>query len=57
MPGKPHVDIPSIGDAVLKPALVLFDQFETNHDSYISTEPIFFVSLTTQHHQHFITIC
>ena len=57
MPGKPHVDIPSIGDAVLKPALVLFDQFETNYDSYISTEPIFFVSLTTQHHQHFITIC
>jgi hypothetical protein len=57
MPGKPHVDIPSIGDAELKPALVLFDQSKTDHDSYISMEPIVFVSLTTQHHQHIITIC
>ena len=53
MPGKLHVDIPmtpSIGDGALEPALVLSDQVKTHHDSYISMQPIAFVSLTTQHH-------
>jgi hypothetical protein len=60
--GKLHVDIPSIGDAVLETALALLDQLNTHDDSYIAVEPIASLTSATHqqlpghHHQHIVTI-
>ena len=46
----------SIGDAVLETAMALIDQLNTHNDRYIAMEPVAFLSLATQHHQHIFTI-
>ena len=40
MLGRLHVDTPSIGDAMVETALVLFVQSNTHSDGYIAMGPV-----------------